>query len=72
MLFARLLNAALTRGGLTLVDADGLAHRLGPCAPAITLRLHDKALHWQLLLNPRLRFGEAYMDGRLTIEGGSL
>jgi len=72
MLFARTLNAALTRGGLTLVDADGRTHRIGPGAPAMTLRLHDKALHRQLLLTPRLSFGEAYMDGRLSVEGGSL
>ncbi|WP_448187493.1 class I SAM-dependent methyltransferase [Azospirillum sp. sgz301742] len=72
MLLARLLNAALTRGSLTLVDADGRSHRLGPDDPKITLRLHDRALHRQLVLTPRLSFGEAYMDGRLTVEGGSL
>ncbi len=72
MLLVRVLNTALTRGGLTLVDADGRVHRIGPDTPAITLRLHDRALHRQLVLTPRLSFGEAYMDGRLAVEGGSL
>ncbi|PWC52800.1 cyclopropane-fatty-acyl-phospholipid synthase family protein [Azospirillum sp. TSO22-1] len=72
MLFARLLNAALTRGGLTLVDARGKTHRIGPGAPTLTLHLYDAALHRQLVLSPRLSFGEAYMDGRLSIEGGGL
>lgn len=72
MLLARVLNRALTRGALRLVDADGRPHRIGTGTPTITLRLHDKALHHQLVVTPRLSFGEAYMDGRLGIEGGSL
>jgi len=72
MLLARLLNAALTRGALTLVDAQGRSHRVGAGTPTITLRLHDRALHRQLVFTPRLSFGEAYTDGRLSVEGGSL
>ncbi|HYG85180.1 MAG TPA: cyclopropane-fatty-acyl-phospholipid synthase family protein [Azospirillum sp.] len=72
MLLARLLNRALTRGAFTLVDANGHTHRIGIGIPTLILRLHDKALHRQLVLTPRLSFGEAYMDGRLTVEGGSL
>ena len=40
--------------------------------PAATLRIHDRALHWKLLTNPKLYFGEAIMDGTLTWEGGDL
>jgi cyclopropane-fatty-acyl-phospholipid synthase len=36
------------------------------------VRLRDPALHWKLLLRPRLVVGEAYMDGALTIEEGTL
>lgn len=72
MLLARLLTPALTAGALNLVDGDGRLHRLGNGTPALTLRLHDKTLHRDLVLNPRLRFGEAFMDGSLTIEGGSI
>jgi len=72
MLLARLLSPALTAGALDIVGADGRRHRLGVGSPSLTLRLHDKALHRDLVVNPRLRFGEAYMDGRLSIEGGSV
>lgn len=41
-------------------------------APAVTIRIHDEATVLQLWLNPSLAVGEAYMDGRLTIEEGSL
>ena len=43
----------------------------GP-GPAASIRLHDPALHWKLLASPRLCVPEAYMDGTLTIEEGSL
>ncbi|MGY0711103.1 class I SAM-dependent methyltransferase [Azospirillum argentinense] len=72
MLLARLLSPALTAGALDIVGADGRRHRVGGSTPSLTLRLHDKALHRDLVMNPRLRFGEAYMDGRLSIEGGSV
>jgi cyclopropane-fatty-acyl-phospholipid synthase len=36
------------------------------------VRLHDRALHRRLLTNPKLAFGEAYMEGTLTCEDGSL
>ncbi|NUB10140.1 class I SAM-dependent methyltransferase [Azospirillum sp. Vi22] len=72
MLLARLLSPALTAGALDIVGADGRRHRVGVGTPSLTLRLHDKTLHRDLVMNPRLRFGEAYMDGRLTIEGGSV
>ena len=38
----------------------------------IKLRLLDKSLHYKLLLLPELYFGEAYTDGSLVIENGSL
>ncbi|MBK4720622.1 class I SAM-dependent methyltransferase [Azospirillum sp. YIM DDC1] len=72
MLLARLLSPALTAGALDIVGADGRRHRVGVGTPSLTLRLHDRALHRDLVVNPRLRFGEAYMDGRLSIEGGSV
>ena len=72
MLLARLLSPAMTAGAFDIVGADGRRHRVGVGAPSLALRLHDKALHRELVMNPRLRFGEAYMDGRLSIEGGSI
>lgn len=72
MLLVRLLAAAKGDGTLNLVTADGKHHRIGAGPPTLTLRLHDRAVERDLLINPRLRFGEAYMDGRLSIEGGTI
>jgi cyclopropane-fatty-acyl-phospholipid synthase len=73
MLFARFARKVIQSGRLTIIDANGHRHVAGgPDGPAAVIRLHDKALHHQLALNPFLRIGEAYMDGTLTIEQGSL
>ena len=72
MLLVRLLAAAMGDGTLDLVTIDGKHHRIGSGLPKLTLRLHDRAVERDLLINPRLRFGEAYMDGRLSVEGGTI
>ncbi|BAI72319.1 cyclopropane-fatty-acyl-phospholipid synthase [Azospirillum sp. B510] len=72
MLLVRLLAAAKGDGTLILVTADGKSHRIGSGPPTLTLRLHDRAVERDLLINPRLRFGEAYMDGRFSIDGGTI
>ncbi|HVI28608.1 cyclopropane-fatty-acyl-phospholipid synthase family protein [Hansschlegelia sp.] len=60
-------------GSLTIIDGKGRRHVLsGAPGPAVTVKLHDTKLHRQLLLNPEFHTGEAYMDGRLTIEQGTL
>jgi cyclopropane-fatty-acyl-phospholipid synthase len=74
MLLARVLRAVIAHGELTIIDATGRSHSCGDAerGPSVTIRLHDPGLHTSLALNPRLRLGEAYMDGRLTIEDGSI
>jgi cyclopropane-fatty-acyl-phospholipid synthase len=63
----------ITGGTLTMIDAYGKAHVFrGTEEPRVTIRLHDKALHHRLLLTPKLAVGEAYMNGTLTIEEGTL
>lgn len=76
MLFTRLLPRLVRVGRLTVVDADGRRHTYQGAAldalPNVTIRLHDRALHHRLALFPTLKVGEAYMDGTLTVEEGSL
>jgi cyclopropane-fatty-acyl-phospholipid synthase len=73
MLFARFARNVIQAGKLTIIDADGRRHEVGGAdGAAATVRLHDKALHFRLATNPYLYLGEAYMDGTLTIEQGSL
>jgi cyclopropane-fatty-acyl-phospholipid synthase len=70
---SRMLRAFVKSGCLTVIDASGQAHAFtGPSpGPTCTIRLTDPALYRKLFLNPELHAGEAYMDGRLTFEGGS-
>ena len=66
-----LLRRVIRHGSLTLIDADGIAHRYGDgSSPSVSLRLKDKRLERQLVVDPELALGEAYMYGRLEmIEG---
>lgn len=72
-LLCRLLKTLIRAGSLVLIDAKGREHTFGePGAKPITIRLHDKAVARALLADPHLALGEAYMDGRLTVEGASI
>ncbi len=73
MLLSRLLKRIVRVGTLEVIDAGGKRHVFsGRPGPEATVRLHDRALHLKLLVNPYLYLGEAYMDGTLTIEKGTL
>ncbi|VAW17373.1 Cyclopropane-fatty-acyl-phospholipid synthase [hydrothermal vent metagenome] len=73
MLLSRLLNKTIRIGTLEVIDANGKRHVFsGSPGPQVTIRLHERRLHAKLYLNPGLNVGEAYMDGTLTIEKGTL
>ena len=73
MLVAKYLDNIIRVGTLTVIDAHGKAHRFeGAEGPAVTVRLHDRSLHWKLFFDPRLFAGEAFTDGGLTVENGSV
>lgn len=72
-LLDRMLNAFVQCGTLTVIDPDG--HRRvfkGSPGPAVTLRITDPRLYRTLYFNPELKAGEAYMDGTLVVEEGSI
>jgi cyclopropane-fatty-acyl-phospholipid synthase len=73
----KLLNAMLSRivriGTLEVEDAEGHVHRhVGTAEPFARVKLHDTSLYTALVWDPDLKAGEAYMDGTLTIEQGTL
>ena len=74
MLLARVLARVVGEGQLTLIDADGKSYRLEGArfGPDVTIRLHDRWTGTRLALRPRLALGEAYMDGKLTVENGDI
>jgi len=65
----RLLRRVIHTGSLTLIGPDGTSETFGGAAPgpSVTIRITDPALDAKLLLNPELRFAEAYMDGGLEV-----
>ena len=74
MLLAQVLARVVNEGELTIVDEIGRSHQIkgAKAGPAVTMRVHDWWTGIRLALRPRLALGEAYMDGRLTVEQGSL
>ncbi len=73
----KLLNAMLGRlvkeGSLTLIDADGARHIHGDGGePRAVMRISDPTLYSGLFVNPELKAGEAYMDGSMSFEEGSV
>jgi cyclopropane-fatty-acyl-phospholipid synthase len=68
-----LFSNVIKAGTFTVSFADGTTRTFGDGqAPKSAISLHDKAIERAIALNPKLRIGEAYMDGRLTIEDGTL
>ena len=73
MVFTSMLRSIVRSGSLCVIDAAGRQHTIGDGSPAeATIRLTSKATEYRLAFNPALSLGEAYMDGGLVIEGGSL
>lgn len=72
-LLDEIYSRAIKRGCLKIIDAFGMQHQFGnETSPKVTIRLLDSALHYKISLNPELFIGEAYMDGSLIIEEGTL
>jgi cyclopropane-fatty-acyl-phospholipid synthase len=74
-LFEKVLNRLVQKGRLTLIYADGRTRLFGaadPAFPDVTMRLHDKRVPFDIVKDPRLGLAEAYMDGRIAIEGGDI
>ena len=74
MLLARFLNKIFKKDGFILIDADKKKYIIGEPKKRepITIKLLDKKLHYKLLINPDLYFGEAYTDGTLQIENADI
>ena len=73
MLFTNILRQVICEGTLRYIDCRGKTHVFGDGGePLSAFRLHEQSLDRYIALNPGLRFPEAYMNGQLTIEEGSL
>ncbi len=74
MLLVKFLNKLFKENGFLLEDANGKEHSIGRLNSdnPIKMKIHDKKLHYKLLLYPDLYFGEAYTDGKITFTNGDI
>src|SRR6478672_11667197 len=72
-LIGRLIDKLLTKGSITLLTSGKEPRTYGPGGGRhLTVRLTDRKVAFDILKSPSLGVGEAYMDGRLVIEGGTI
>jgi cyclopropane-fatty-acyl-phospholipid synthase len=68
-----LLSRLVSRGSLTVIAASGNELVFGDgTGEEVRVRFADAAAERALLLNPDLRLGELFMDGRLIVERGTI
>jgi cyclopropane-fatty-acyl-phospholipid synthase len=72
-LIGKLVDKLLTEGRITLKLPGKAPHTYG-CGEGqhLTVRFTDRRVAFDILRNPRLGLGEAYMDGRVIIEDGTI
>ena len=73
----RLLLVALEKliraGNLRVTTADGSTFALGDgSGKSVAIRFTTRAAQRNILIDPELKFGEAYMDGGVVVEQGSI
>ena len=73
-LIETLLDKVVRGARLTVVMPDGSARTFGDpgTGKAMTVRVTDRRALFDIARNPRLGLGETYMDGRITVEDGSI
>ncbi len=67
-----LLRRIVRQGHLRVIDPKGSVRDFGSGAPSVTIRITTYAVVRRLALNCDLAVGEAYMDGTLVVEHGTI
>src|ERR1044072_6819691 len=72
-LLVLLLGRFVRRGTLRVTTASGAVFSVGGgSGPPVAIRFMAKAAQRGVLLDPELKLGEAYMDGTLRVEQGTI
>ena len=72
-LIGRMVGKLLKHGSITLLEPGKQPRTYGPGGGrSVTVRFTDRKVAFDILKNPRLGLGEAYMDGRVAVEGGTI
>ena len=73
MLLSPIMRHIVVSGRLDIIDTSGHREIFGTGGePDFTVRLHRRGTAWRVAINPQLAIGEAYKNGDLTLEGGSV
>jgi cyclopropane-fatty-acyl-phospholipid synthase len=68
-----LLKAFIRRGIFRVTTSRGTVFTCGDgTGQPVSVRFATRAAEWGIVLNPELKFGESYMDGRFVVEQGSI
>ena len=72
-LLGSIFQRVVKSGHLVMIDPSGRRQDFGEqSAKPLTMRLNDRLVALDLVRNPQLKLGEAYMDGRISFEGGTI
>ena len=72
-LLDKLLKKTIRHGSLTVIDPKGYPTAYGDgSAPHIAVRIHTTQAALKILFDPQMAVGEAYMEGTLTVETGTI
>ncbi len=74
-ILGRFLQNVIEKGSIRVTHADGSTESFGTSTegyPDVGIRLADKGVIRQILLDPRLGAAETFMDGRLIVEQGDV
>src|SRR6202140_2935146 len=67
------LRRLVRRGSFTITTAAGQTYTFGDGrGPPVAVRFTSAKAQRSVLLDPELKFGEAYMDGTFIVERGSI
>ncbi len=72
-LLARFCKRFVRSGALTLTMQDGTTHICGDqCTPPVKVRILTRSAERRILLDPELALGEAYTNGELVVQDGTI
>jgi cyclopropane-fatty-acyl-phospholipid synthase len=74
-LLKKMLSRVVKRGDLTLIEANGKEHVFGTPDPeygSVTARFSEASVPNAIARNPRMGFGEAWINGQIIMEKGDI
>ena len=67
-----LLSKVSFKGKIDIIDYKGKIHSFGSSSPHVKIKFKNKSIERKIFFNPSIYIGEAYMDGELIIEEGTI